>query len=247
MKALISGRAAPVLYKPCVPSTNSELKAMAKTGAGHGTVLYAGRQTAGRGRMGRRFESPEGGLYLSILWRPEVSPEDCLRLTPCAAVAVSRCIETFCGIEPEIKWPNDLQIKGKKICGILTEGSFEAGGQFLVVLGIGLNVNNAGFPPELEGSASSLRLETGREFPIDRLAAELIRALDEMYQSCFTEHSLWLEEYRRRCNTIGADINMLMGDVKRPAKVLAVEDDYSLLLDVDGKPERKAFGEISIR
>lgn len=231
-----------IYYRECCSSTNTELKELARHGAAHGSVLWASRQTAGRGRMGRRFESPEGGLYLSILWRPGRKPEDCLCLTPCAAVAISRCIEKHCGLSPEIKWPNDLQLGGRKLCGILTEGSFDAMGRFFVVLGLGLNVNNTGFSPELCGKATSLSLEAGRDFSIPELAAACDNALEEMYESCFAEPEHWLAEYRLRCNTIGTVIKSPEG----PALVTGLDKDYSLRLEREGIAFRKSYGEIEI-
>lgn len=231
-----------IYYRDCCGSTNTELKNMGRNGAKHGTVLWAGRQSEGRGRMGRVFDSPEGGLYLSILWRPDRKMEDCLCLTPCAALAISRCIEEHCGIRPEIKWPNDLQIKGKKLCGILTEGSFDSEGNFFVVLGLGLNVNNPGFDPELSGRATSIFLETGRKFNLAELAAACDGALEEMYEDCFIRPKVWAKEYRLRCNSVGAAINTPDG----PARVLDIADDYSLILRRGGEVFRKAYGEIEI-
>ena len=229
-------------YRDCCGSTNSQLKELGRQGAPHGTVLWARTQSAGRGRMGRVFDSPEGGLYLSILWRPERKAEECLCLTPCAAVAISRCIEKNCGLSPEIKWPNDLQLKGKKLCGILTEGSFDAKGNFFVVLGLGLNVNNPSFPPELAGRATSLFLESDREFSVVGLATACDGALEKMYEDCFVNPRPWLEEYRRRCNTIGAAINTADG----PAQVLGIDEDYSLILKRGDEIFHKAYGEIEI-
>lgn len=229
-------------YRECCTSTNSELKEMARQGAPHGSVLWASRQSAGRGRMGRSFDSPEGGLYFSILWRTKRRPEDCLCLTPSAAVALSRCIERHCGLSPEIKWPNDLLLGGKKLCGILTEGSFDSEGNFFVVLGFGLNVNNPVFSPELQDKATSLSLEAGRNFSIIELAAACDEALEEMYEDCFKNPELWLDEYRCRCSTIGASIKSPEG----PAQVLGIGEDYSLILQRNGDIFRKAYGEIEI-
>ena len=127
-------------------STNRVAKELARQGAPHGTVVSAKRQTAGRGRLGRRFCSPEGGIYLSVLLRTDLPPEDRALLTPMAAVAVCRTVERLCGVRPDIKWVNDLYLEGKKVCGILCERTGDA-----VIVGVGLNLKTpeGGFPPEL--------------------------------------------------------------------------------------------------
>ena len=115
-------RKAPVLYARSIDSTNNALKKLAAQGAPDGTVLWASEQTAGRGRLGRSFLSPEGGLYLSMLWRPDCPPEKTVSLTSCAAVALCRCLEAWPELDVSIKWPNDVLLGGRKLCGILTEG-----------------------------------------------------------------------------------------------------------------------------
>ena len=117
-------RHAPVYRFDRLDSTNTRLKALAREGAAPGTVLLAREQSGGRGRLGRSFASPPGGLYLSMLLRPACPPERCLSLTPLAAVAARRAVLDCTGLSPEIKWPNDLLLGGKKLCGILTEVRF---------------------------------------------------------------------------------------------------------------------------
>ena len=150
-------RSAPVLFVEETASTNTLLKELALKGQAPGTVLIARRQSGGRGRLERRFSSPEGGLYLSMLLAPECSAEQSLSITPCTAVAVHRAVSALCGISADIKWPNDLLYNGRKICGILCESVFLNGRQ-LVILGVGLNVTTPqeAFPQELQDTAGSL-------------------------------------------------------------------------------------------
>ena len=131
-------------------STNRVAKELARQGAKHGTAVLARRQSAGRGRMERRFFSPEGGLYLSVILRPDIPPEDLPLMTPMAATAVWRAVEKLTGICLGIKWVNDLYLGDKKVCGILCEGAGDA-----VVVGIGLNLQEpeGGFPPEIHAGA----------------------------------------------------------------------------------------------
>ena len=144
-----------ISYVPVIDSTNRAL--LADTGAGERSVLIAGEQTAGRGRMSRSFASPEGGLYMSVLLRP-ASAEAALELTPRAAVAVCRAIESCFGRSTEIKWVNDVLIGGRKVCGILAEARASDG--LTVVLGIGVNISTV--PSGLEETAASRSVSTAR-------------------------------------------------------------------------------------
>ena len=242
-------RRAPVVYTPCVPSTNTLLKSLAVTSdLPDGYVLVTERQTAGRGRLGRSFESPDGGLYLSLLLYPTRTAEEIPTLTPCAAVAVCRAVKRVCGVSPDIKWPNDLQVDGKKLCGILTESSTVRGKRF-VVLGVGINVNTdiAGFPPELRETAGSLSAVTGKRVDAERLARAVIEELDRMSEHWTLDSRYCLEEYRQSCCTLGCDITLLRGDERTDAIALAVGDDFSLIVETGGETKHISFGEVSIR
>lgn len=242
---LMEGRKAPIYFAESTDSTNTRLKELARQGAPQGTVVAAREQTGGKGRLGRSFVSPPGGLYLSILWRPEFSPEKAARLSCAGALAACAAIEEVWGIAPDIKWPNDLLLKGKKISGILTEASWQGRGGNFVIVGTGINVNTESFPTELVDSASSLYLETGRRIEPEKLMAAFISRLDSVYRAWGEEGAPFLEEYRRRCITPGR--NILIDHEGRRARVhaLSVEEDYSLLIRwSDGRVEKKSFGEI---
>ena len=159
-----------------VGSTNTELMALARQGAAEGTVVLAGQQTAGRGRMGRSFQSPAGlGLWMSVLLRPTCPPERLPPVTALTAAACAGAIREVRGAEVGVKWPNDLVLDGRKLCGILTE--LESGGEGLaLVIGIGLNVSQRreDFPPELRETAGSLAMLTGREVPREALAGAIL-------------------------------------------------------------------------
>lgn len=241
----MEGRKAPIYFAESTDSTNTRLKELARQGAPQGTVVAAREQTGGKGRLGRSFVSPPGGLYLSILWRPEFSPEKAARLSCAGALAACAAIEEVWGIAPDIKWPNDLLLKGKKISGILTEASWQGRGGNFVIVGTGINVNTESFPTELVDSASSLYLETGRRIEPEKLMAAFISRLDSVYRAWGEEGAPFLEEYRRRCITPGR--NILIDHEGRRARVhaLSVEEDYSLLIRwSDGRVEKKSFGEI---
>lgn len=212
-------------------STNREAKELARQGAPHGTAVLAERQTAGRGRLGRTFFSPEGGLYLSVILRPQCPPEDLPLMTPMAAVAVCRALEETLGIAPDIKWVNDLYLQGKKLCGILCEGAGEA-----VIVGIGLNLRTpeGGFPPQLNAAAPDV--------PADR------RALAEAIAGRLLAREPFLEEYRSRCLTVGKSVTVHPVE-GAPYEARAVEIDDRCRLVVESRRGREALdsGEVSVR
>lgn len=246
MEFLLPGRKAPIIYESCLESTNRSLKEMARQGAAEGTVLIAGRQTGGRGRLGRRFASPAGGLYLSMLLLPGCTPEESLSITPLAAVAVRRAVKACTEAEPLIKWPNDLLLDGGKLCGILTEQSFDEKGLPRLVLGIGINVNTVGLPAEL--GAASIIGSTGRETDRAALAARLIGELDGMYALWRGNRGFFLEEYRAHCSTLGRELDIIQNGCRRRGRALGINADFSLKVEYPGGArEDIRFGEVSLR
>lgn len=151
-----------VVYFDETDSTNHQAKRLAEEGWPHGTLVVAGRQKAGRGRRGRAWESPEGtGIFMTLLLRPTFLPKQASMLTIVAALAVAGAVRKLYGLAAEIKWPNDIVLNGKKICGILTEMDTEMDAIHSVVIGIGINVSNEGFQTEASSIATSLALEGG--------------------------------------------------------------------------------------
>ena len=242
-----------ITYLPTCPSTNDLLKAMAEAGAGEGTVLVAGEQTRGKGRLGRSFTSAAGkGVYLSALLRPQLPPERLLPLMGFTAEAMGRAVRRVAGAEAGIKWVNDLILNGKKICGILTESAFSAGGQLqYVVVGIGLNVNyeTEDFPPELRALAGSLKTETGKSYPLPNLAAAMIEELDRLYDALLRgDAAPYLEGYRRRCLTLRRDVRLVQNGLSTPAYALDVDEALGLLVRYpDGTEATVRSGEASVR
>lgn len=231
-------------------STNDELKKLALRGGAHGTVVLADSQTAGRGRMGRRFESPAGaGVYLSVLLKPECEPSQLAALTAWAAVAVCDALETCCGVRADIKWTNDLLLNGRKLCGILTELVMD-GETPCVILGIGLNVTQSreDFTTlGLDGIATSLDAE-GVTAEREMLAATLITALDSMMMDFPHARRKWLSRYRERCITLNRPVTVLRNGTGRTAFALVVEEDFTLRVRwEDGEEECLSAGEVSVR
>ncbi len=239
-----------IQYFPTIDSTNTRCKELALSDAPHGTVLIAGHQSAGRGRLGRSFDSPmDQGVYLSALLRPDCSPAELMHLTCAAAVAACDAIESVCGIRPGIKWTNDLVVHGRKIAGILTELVHGPAG-FGAIIGIGINCGQSAedFPPEIRDMAASLSMVTGK--PVDRfaLAAALVDALETMDRNLLTGKDSLMNRYRASCITLGRDICLVRSDTVRYGHAMGITDDGALLVRFsDGHTEAVASGEVSVR
>lgn len=237
-----------------VDSTNTYAKQLAMAGAPDGTVVVSDCQTAGRGRMDRRFESPAGkGIYLTALLRPDLPPERLVPVTALAGVAVCQAVEEVCGVRPLLKWPNDPILHGKKLSGILTELSLEAetGRMQYLVVGIGLNVGQeaSDFPPELREVATSLRQELGTAVSRPALAAAEIQALDRLYAALRTgDLAPYLETYRRDCVNLGRTVRLQGSAGEETATAVGIDEDFGLVVE-DGAGNRKTVrsGEVSVR
>lgn len=239
-------------FFPELDSTNVRLKAMAREGAPHGTVLIADRQTGGRGRLGRSFHSPDGvGIYFSILLRPDCAPGDLMHLTCATAVAMCQAIERSAGFRPGIKWTNDLVHNRRKLGGILTELSLNAQGKVdYAIIGIGINCcqQEEDFPPEIRSIAGSLAMVTGSAIDRSRVAAAMMEALWEMDRTLLTGKEALLQQYRADCITIGQDISLVRGDEIRHGKAVDVDDAGALVVVFpDGHQEAVNSGEVSVR
>ena len=220
-----------------LPSTNTALKEMAAAGAPMGTVLIADRQTGGRGRLGRQFHSPEGGLYLSVL----VPPAD--TVTCRAAVAAARAIERLCDATIDLKWVNDLYLNGRKVAGILAEGVLAPDGTLTaVVLGIGINVGATDFSPDLAAIATSLANE-GFAVTREDLAAAFLNALTDALADPAA-----MAEYRRRNCVLGRQVTVMQGNDTYLATAEGITDDGHLIArTADGHVHELSSGEVSIR
>ncbi len=235
-----------------IDSTNDEAKRMAKNGAPHGTVLIAGQQSGGRGRMGRSFQSPTGmGVYLSVILRPGCKPQELMHLTCVAGVAMCNAVSALTGQRPGIKWTNDLILQKRKLGGILTELSIDpkTGLTEYAIIGIGINCcqYTEDFPPELQSIATSLSMAGVPVQPSD-LAAAMICALADMDGSLFAEKAVWMQIYRTDCVTLGQQIAVVLAQSVRHGKAVDVDDNGGLVVAFDdGQTETVTSGEVSIR
>ena len=234
-------------------STNDDLKALAKQGAPHGTVLIADRQNGGHGRMGRTFHSPGGvGIYFSILLRPRCTPGELMHLTCATAVAMCEAVEKAAGFRPGIKWTNDLVYNRKKLGGILTElGLSPKGGVDYAIIGVGINCcqQEQDFTQEIRDIAASLTMVTGRKIDRCEVAAAMMEALHRMDCHLLTGKQTMLEAYRKDCITIGQEVSLLrVGEPVRHGKAVDMDDAGALILEFsDGHRETVNSGEVSVR
>lgn len=235
-----------------VDSTNSYLKREALRGAPHKTVAVANKQSAGRGRMSRSFQSPAGkGVYLSVLLRPQVPPEALMGATGMAAVAVCRAVERAAGVRPQIKWTNDLVLSGKKLCGILTELAVEGetGLTQSLVIGAGVNVSHTpeDFSPEVAAMATSLAQE-GCTVRRPALAAAMAEELFRLSDALGGDTGAWVEEYRQSCVNLGKSVRLLWTDKQTEAVAVDVDDQFGLVVRLpDGTVRTVRTGEVSVR
>lgn len=237
---------------PVLASTNQTAKKLAMEGAAHGTVVLADMQTAGRGRMGRSFYSPTGnGIYMSILLRPtQLTTENSILVTTAASVAVCRAIFEVSGQETQIKWVNDIYQENRKICGILTEAitDFETGGIECLILGIGVNLRGKReeLPSELQDIVGFVFDEEEAPVTRNRMVAEVIKEIGCLEE--WIKNKSYLEEYRRRSNVLGKEIQVIQQGTCIPAKAIDIDDNGGLVIQLqDKRVKTLCSGEISIR
>ena len=196
-----------VIEYACTDSTNLKAKEVAKRGSVHGTLVIAHKQTAGKGRMGRSFDSPrDEGIYMSLLLRPKLDLSHLANITLITAIALVRTLQHKYNIAPLIKWPNDIVLNGKKLVGILTES-----GPDYVVIGIGVNVNNSVFPSDIKDSATSIKLETGADVDIFELIESILINFNTLYNQFISAPDIGflVDEYNSRLASYNKDIYII--------------------------------------
>ena len=223
-------------------STNRDARDWLLDGAQHGDLVLASRQSGGRGRLGRSFASPEGGLYMSLILKTDLAP-GCV--TTLCAVAVRRAILQLTGLETDIKWVNDLLLDGKKVCGILCENVWCGSESLGMIAGIGVNVFGDDLPQELRAIARSLYPQSAASpISMEHLAAlirqEILAGLPRI--------PAHMDEYRRHCITLGKEVYWLENDQRHTGMALHAQDDGALVIrDFSGQTHCIAAGEVSIR
>lgn len=248
VKEYPGGDAWTVYHAAEMDSTNEWAKRLAEEGAPDLTVCFADEQTAGKGRLGRVWKSPAGtSVSMSVLLRPCIRVEHLSMLTLVMGMAAADGLREISGLEAGIKWPNDIVIHGKKLCGILTETSPDGS---WVVIGIGINVNMTEFPDELKDKASSLLLETGRTESLSRTAAVVLKKFRRFYQVfCKTEDMSGLKaDYERMLVNIHEKVRVLDPGKPFEGTALGIDDEGNLLVRRDGGTVEHVYsGEVSVR
>lgn len=233
-----------------VTSTNTVLKEIALNGGKQGYVLVAGEQTAGKGRLGRAFYSPDNtGIYMSILLRPKMTIDDSLLITTSAAVAVSKAIEKLCDKEAKIKWVNDVFVDGRKVCGILTESAldFESGSLEYAIVGIGVNISKPenDFPDDIRNTAGGF-LDNVKGNVRCRLVAEILNEFSNQMENLSSRY--YLDEYKRRSFLIGKNITVIKPNGNKEAKAIDIDNKARLVVQyADKSIEHLSSGEVSVR
>jgi BirA family biotin operon repressor/biotin-[acetyl-CoA-carboxylase] ligase len=233
-------------------STNDVVDKLGRDGVKEGAVVLAESQTKGRGRLGRKWiSSPGKGLWFSVLLRPALSPQAATQITVASGTALARALRAATGLRAEIKWPNDILINGRKLCGILTEMSAELDKINYIVLGIGVNVNlsTTDFPPELRKIATSLAIECGRKFQRVEIAAAILRELDRDYTKIQEGHFEALaDEWEANCTTIGRDVEITLGNRTVLGRAESLDPEGALLVRTQhGRLERIMGGDVTLR
>lgn len=230
-------------------STNSLVKELASE-SDEGFVVVAGEQTAGRGRMGRSFFSPgDTGIYMSLLLKPEIKPEEAVQITTAAAVSVCRVLEHLGVSDSKIKWVNDIYISNRKVCGILTESSFSSHNGVLdfAVLGVGINIYEPeeGFPDEIKDIAGAVFSERKSDLR-NKFIAEFLNVFFEFYEALSSRNHM--AEYKERSLVLGREINIIQGGNTRVGKAIDIDENCNLITELsDGTTEKLYSGEISVR
>ena len=240
-----------VYYFAETDSTNIQAKRLGDQQALHGTLVAAGQQSAGKGRRGRTWESPaDQNIYMSLLLRPEIIPVKAPMLTLVMAYAAAMAIRECTNLDVQIKWPNDLVINGKKICGILTEMSTEIDYINYVVIGIGINANLEEFPGALAETATSLRMETGCRIRRSPLIASILRWFEQAYSEFMKTEDLSgiREAYDALLVNCGREVRVLEPKGEWKAEALGINDAGELIVrKADGSETAIYAGEVSVR
>lgn len=239
-----------VCFYDKIGTTNGALQELARKDAPEGTLAVAETMTQGRGRCGRSWDAPAGsGIWLSLLLRPQLPPYQLSTLTLLAGLGVTQAIRQATGVETQIKWPNDILLKGRKLSGILVEMESEMDMTHFVILGVGININTQKFPEELEHIATSLYLGEGRTFSRKTIMQHFLVVFEQMYDVFLQEgFAPFIEEYEKNCATLGREVKVM--PVGRPAflaKAVGITQRGELMIEnAMGEQEVVFSGEVSI-
>ncbi len=240
-----------IQYREEVDSTNIWAKQLAKEGAPEGTLLLAERQTAGKGRRGRTWISPGGqSIYMSLILRPDIRPQQASMLTLVMGLSVVQACRDMLNLDAWIKWPNDMVVNGKKVCGILTEMSMSGSSIDSVIIGTGINVNQTGFSEEIAGTATSLAIEKGKEIDRKQVLDAVLEVFARNYELFLQTGDLQnlTETYNQVLINKGKEIRVLDPTGEYNGISHGINEKGELLVTKeDGTCEAIYAGEVSVR
>ncbi len=240
-----------IVYKETTGSTNADVRRMAEDGAENGLLVVADAQTSGKGRRGRQWESEKGtNLYFSMLLKPDIAPDKASMITLVAAYSVAKVIEKNTGLDAKIKWPNDIVVGKKKVCGILTEMNMERDYIHHIVVGIGINVNEEEFPDEIRDMATSLKKEIGQIVSRANLLCDILLQFEKDYSAFLAAEDLkpFIDDYNKMLVNKGALVKVL--DPKGEFSGIAGginEEGMLIVFKENGQIEKVYAGEVSVR
>ena len=240
-----------IIFSRKIDSTNKWAWQLASCGAQEGTVTVAETQMSGRGRLNRQWISPAGGLWFSVILRPSLRVADACKLMFVAGLAVAKVLRKEYGLKVETKWPNDVLLRGRKVCGILAETKTLNDNVDFVVIGIGINVNfdaNKVFIGELKETATSLMTELGKEISLNELFKLLLEAMESLYERFSMEgFGLILEEWKEYATFLGHHVQIACNAEKLWGKAVDVDREGALILRLDNGTVRRVFaGDVSM-
>ncbi|MBI4452870.1 biotin--[acetyl-CoA-carboxylase] ligase [Candidatus Woesearchaeota archaeon] len=226
-------------------STQDKVKEFLKKGFSN-IVVIADTQTRGRGRFGRKWHSGKGGLWMSILLKP-ANIKNIQYLTFAAAISVVKSIKKICKFDANIKWPNDVHYKDKKLCGILTENVF--GKENYVIAGIGLNVNQSEFSKDIKDIASSIKIITNKKTNINKLSKIIIDEFFNIYNHQYNKNRLnnIMKEWKKYCDTIGKEVSVITKNEIIKGKAIGADEDCNLMLKSKGKSIKIVEGDLRVK
>ena len=240
-----------ILFSREVDSTNMWAKELATYGADEGTVTIAETQMKGRGRLDREWISPTGGLWFSIILRPKLNPTEAVKLTLVAGLAVAKVLREMFDLKTETKWPNDVLVNGRKICGVLAEMNTTGETVSFVVVGVGVNVNfdvENVFPEQLKKVSTSLEKELGRKVKLENLFRTLLEQLESLYELLIKEgFNPILDEWKTYAGFLGCKVEVTGPTGKMSGLALDVDHEGALVLRLeDGTVKRVFVGDVSV-
>lgn len=240
-----------IFYIREVDSTNEWAKKLAKLGAEEGTVVVVEIQTAGHGRLGREWFSPEGGLWFSVVLRPKMRASEAIGLVFAAGLAVAEVLREAYGLPVETKWPNDVLVNGKKICGILCEMDMTGDAAVFVVVGVGVNVNvdvEKVLPRSLQGGATSVQDELGKTVRLEELLRLVLERLEIVYDLYVKEELVpVLEKWKKHARFIGQRVRVANETERVSGLAFDVDSEGALVLKLeDGTLRRFLVGDVSM-